>query len=91
MADSPLSVIAEMVFTLLQSAVDAIGSLGGLLLKLFGVLGGVSATGTTGFVAAVGVLAVVLFFIGKFVLKSAKTIMILLLVGAALLAILFFA
>jgi hypothetical protein len=91
MADSLLSVIVEMVLTILQNAVDTIGSLWGLLLKLLGVAGGVSATGTTGFLVAMGVLFIVLFFLGKFVLKSAKTIIILLLLGAALLAVLFLA
>jgi hypothetical protein len=91
MADSVIGIVAEMVFTILQSAVDAIMSIGGLLARLLGTLGWVSGTGTTGFLVSVAVLGLILFFVGKFVLRSLKTIMILLVIGAALLAVLFLA
>jgi len=89
MVEAPLTVIFEMVQTILQNAVSTLSSLFGLLADLFQSLSFVGGTGGLGFVLAIIVLAVVLFFLGKFILKSGKLIIILFVIGLILLLVLF--
>jgi len=92
MADSPVGVVAEMVFAIVQSFVDTAKQVAALFVKFLGSLGGVLGSGNlVAFLLALALLAFVLFLIWKFVLKSWKEILILLLVGGALLAVLFLA
>lgn len=89
MVESPLAVIFEMVFTILQNTVSTLMSLLGMMGSLFQSLGFVSSTGGLGFVLSVIVLAVVLFFLTKFFLKSGKLIIMLFVIGLVLLFLLF--
>lgn len=89
MVESPLNVIFEMVFTVLQNAVSTLMSLLGMMGSLFQSLGFVSSTGGLGFMLSVIILAVVLFFATKFFLRSAKMIIILFIIGVVLLFLLF--
>jgi len=91
MAASPLGVIAEMLFTIVQSSLDTAVSIGGLFVKFLGTVGIVAASGTTGFLVAVGILSAVALFVWKFLFKSAKEIIIFFLAGIAILAVLFLA
>jgi hypothetical protein len=89
MVEAPLSVIFEMVVTILQNAVSTLSALFGLLMDLFQSLSFVGSMGSLGFVLAVVVLVVVLFFLGKFILKSGKMIIMLFVIGLVLLLVLF--
>ena len=91
MASSPLGIIAEMLFTIVQSSIQTAGDIGGLFVKFLGAVGVVASSGTTGFLVAVGILSVVALFVWKFMFKSAKDIIIFFLAGAAILAVLFLA
>ncbi|MCX6815166.1 MAG: hypothetical protein NTY20_05965 [Candidatus Aenigmarchaeota archaeon] len=92
MADSPVGVVAEMVFAIVQSFLETAKQIGTLFVKFLGSLGIVLFSGNIiAFLLALALLAFVLFLIWKFVLKSWKEILILLFVGAALLAVLFLA
>jgi len=92
MADSPVGVVAQMVFAIVQSAVDTAVQVASLFVRFLGSLGGVAGSGNlAAFFLAFVLLVFVLFLIWKFVLKSWKEIIILLFVGLALLAVLFLA
>jgi hypothetical protein len=87
--DAPLAIIFEMIKTVLTNIIGTTGS----LLNLFGdlslSLGAIAGMGTTGFLVAVLVLGIVLFFLGKFLLKSWKTIILLFIALAILMWFLF--
>lgn len=89
MVESPLNVIFEMVFTVLQNAVSTLMSLLGMMGSLFQSLGFVSGTGGVGFMLSVIILVVVLFFVTKFFMRSAKMIIMLFIIGVVLLFLLF--
>ena len=92
MADSPVGVVAEMAFAIVQSFLETAKQVGALFVKFLGSLGIVLFSGNIiAFLLALALLVFVLFLIWKFVLKSWKEILILLFVGAALLAVLFLA
>jgi len=92
MADSAIGLVAEMVFALVRSFFDTAKTVGGLFVKLLSSMGLVLFSGNiTAFLLCLALLVFVLFLIWKFVLKSWKEVLILLLVGAALLAVLFLA
>ncbi|NIO22664.1 MAG: hypothetical protein JSW41_02200 [Candidatus Aenigmatarchaeota archaeon] len=89
MVEAPLTVIFEMVATILQNTVSTLMSLLGSMGNLFESLGFVSGMGGLGFVLAIVVFVVVLFFLGKFFLRSGKMIIILFVIGLLLLLVLF--
>ncbi|MEM5812327.1 MAG: hypothetical protein QXN71_01485 [Candidatus Aenigmatarchaeota archaeon] len=89
MSDSIIGVIAEMVFYVLNSTADAIVSLFRLFLKLVGIAEIVSSTGALGIFVSAFALGLVLFFLWKFAIKSLKTIIILLVIGALLILAVF--
>jgi len=92
MADSPIGVVAEMIFTLIQGSLSTAKQMGSLFVKFLSSMGVVFFSGNlTAFLLALTLLVFVLFLLWRFVLKSWKEILILLLVGAALLAVLFLA
>jgi len=92
MADSPVGVVAEMVFAIVQGFVDTAKQVASLFVKFLSSLGIVLGSGNlAAFLLGFALLVFVLFLIWKFVLKSWKEILILLFVGAALLAVLFLA
>ena len=92
MADSPLGLVTEMIFAVVKGSADTAVQVASLFAKFLGSLGTVFGSGNiTAFVLALALLVFVLFLIWKFVLKSWKEILILLAVGAALLAVLFLA
>lgn len=90
MVESPLIVIFEMVFTILQNTISTLFSLFGMMGSLTQSLGFVSSTGGLGFILAAVIFVVVLFLLTKFVLKSGKMIIILFIVGIVLLFALFY-
>ncbi len=92
MADSPIGVVAEMIFTLIQGSLSTAKQMGSLFVKFLSSMGIVLFSGNiTAFILSLALLVFVLFLIWKFVLRSWKEILILLAVGAALLAVLFLA
>ncbi len=91
MVESPLTVIFEMVFTILQNTISTLFSLLGMMGSLTQSLGFISSTGGLGFVLSVIILVAVLFFLTKFFFKSGKMILILFIIGIVLLFALFYA
>jgi hypothetical protein len=89
MVDAPLAVIFEIIVAVIQGAVSTLFSIFRLMADLFQSLSFVGSTGGLGFFLAVIVMAVVLFFVGKFILKSGKMIIILFIIGILLLLALF--
>ena len=89
MAESPLAVIFEMVVTVLQNSVSTLQSLFGMSGELFTSVGFMGSINPLGLVLGAIILVVVLFFLGKFVLKSIKFIIILFIIGLILLFVLF--
>lgn len=89
MAGSPLAVIFEMVVTVLQNSISTLQSLFGMSGDLFSSVGFMGSINPLGMVMGVVILAVVLFFLGKFFLKSMKFIIMLFIIGIILLFILF--
>ena len=86
--ESPLLIIFEMIRFLIESSVNALRTILGLFLDLVGSLGFLSAIGGVGvLVLSVIIIAVVVFFLGKFVAKSWKGIAVLGLAGAAIIAL----
>jgi large-conductance mechanosensitive channel len=92
MAESPLGVVAEIVFALVQDFLDNARQMGALFVKFLDSMGLVFLSGNiAAFLLAFALMAFVLFLIWKFLFKGWKEIVILLLVGMALLAVLFLA
>ncbi len=89
MVEAPLTVIFEMVVMVFQNAVSTIFGLFGMMGNLSQSLSFISGTGSLGLILAVVVMAVVLFFVGKFVLKSGKLIIILFIIGLVMLTLMF--
>ncbi len=79
-----------MVDLLIGNTVETLLTIGELFAQLVNQLGFVSVTaGTGGLVVSVAILAVVMFFIGKFVMSSAKTLIILFIIGFIVLFLMF--
>jgi len=89
MVESPLAVIFEMVIAVLQNSVSTLYSLFGMSGELFRSVGFMGSINPLGLVLGAIVLVLVLFFLGKFVLKSIKFIIILFIIGLILLFVLF--
>ncbi|HJW97423.1 MAG TPA: hypothetical protein VJ485_04645 [archaeon] len=90
MADSPLGVVTDMLFAVVRGSFDTAKEVGGLFVRFLSSLGIVLFSGNVAaFILSLVLLAFVLFVIWKFVLKSWKEILILLVAGIALLAVLF--
>ena len=79
--DAPLEIILRMVETVLSNTLGTLSALFRLFRDLTLSLGAVAGMGTTGFLVAAIVLGLVLFFLGKFLLKSWKTIILMFVVG----------
>ncbi|MBN2042352.1 MAG: hypothetical protein JW754_00940 [Candidatus Aenigmarchaeota archaeon] len=87
---SPLSVLIDMIFLLLDNTIGTIQSLFVLFQEFFGGLMGISeAGGMPTFIFSVVIIGLVVFFLAKFFFKSAKTILLLVVVGIAMIAVLF--
>ena len=79
-----------MVDLLIGNTVETLMAIGELFAQLVNQLGFVSVTaGTGGLVVSVAILAVVMLFIGKFVMSSAKTLIILFIIGFIVLFLMF--
>jgi hypothetical protein len=89
MVDAPLTVIFEMVTMVLQNTVSTLFNLFGMMGNLSSSLFFIGNTGILGLSVAIIVMVVVLFFVGKFVLKSGKLIIILFIIGFLLLMVMF--
>jgi hypothetical protein len=86
MSQSPLLVIIEMVWFIINNTVNAMLGVFKLFGKLIGSLEFMSAIGgSTGFFLSVVIIAVVVFFLGKFFLKLGKQVIILFVVSMILL------
>ena len=89
MVDAPLQVISDMVFTVLQNTISTLLVLVRHTGSLFESLGFVSSSGMLGFIIAIVILGLVLFFLTRFFLKSGKLIIVLFALGLVLLFLLF--
>jgi hypothetical protein len=78
-----------MVFLVLNKTAETAGDVLGLFTRFMESIGAVAASGIGGFVLALLILSLVLFCVWKFLFSSAKIIIILLLAGAAILAVFF--
>lgn len=88
--ESPLVIIFEMIRLLIVNAIQTMIELVSMFLNLVGSLGFLSAIGGVGvLVLSVIIIAVVVFFLGKFVLKSWKGIILLGVAGIIVMAVLF--
>jgi hypothetical protein len=79
--DAPLAIILEMVRVVLSNTLGTLTSLFQLFVQLSGSLGLIAGLGPAGLALAAIVLGGVLFFLGKFFLKSWKIIVILFIAG----------
>jgi len=86
--ESPLLIILEMIMFLIESSVNALRTILGMFLDLIASLGFLSMVGGAGvFILSVIIVAVVVFFLGKFVAKSWKGILVLGLAGAVIIGL----
>lgn len=80
--ESPLVIIIEMIRILIVNAIKTINALIGMFLELLGSLGFVSAIGGLGvFILSVIIIALVVFFLGKFVFNAGKGVILLFIAG----------
>lgn len=85
MPSSVLGTILEMIQLVISNSVSTLERLSGLFGKFLGGLGFVSvAGGPAGIVIAIIVLAIVIYFLGKFVLSTGKVVVLLFLAGLGL-------
>ncbi len=90
MVEGPIYVILDMITLVLKNTVGTIFSLLGLSENLLGSLTAVTlAGGGLGLAIVLVIIAVVGFFVVKFLLRSMKLIAILILLGLGVLAFLF--
>lgn len=82
--DAPFAIILEMVRVVLSNTLGTLASLFQLFVQLSNSLGFIAGLGPAGLALAAVVLGGVLFFFGKFFLKSWKIIIILFIVGMLL-------
>ncbi|NIO22796.1 MAG: hypothetical protein GTN38_02085 [Candidatus Aenigmarchaeota archaeon] len=83
--ESPISIIIEMIITVIANGINTLLELFGLLLNLIGSLGFVSRVGGFPlFIVSVVIICLVVYFLGKFFFKVGKQIIILLIVGVVL-------
>ena len=86
--DAPLVIILEMVRVIFSNTIGTLVNLGGLFGSLTQSLAFISGMGALGFFVAAAVLGLVLFFLGKFFLKSWKLLAILFIAGLVILWVL---
>jgi hypothetical protein len=91
MAQSPIATILEMIIVVIVSIAQTLGALFGLFVQLLGDLEFVSSLGLMGLIMSVVIVSVVVYFLGKFVLKSGKVLLPLFIVGVIILWILILA
>jgi len=78
-----MGTIFEMLELLVSNTTGTLLAIGELFAQLVNQLGFVSITaGTGGILVSVAILAVVLFFLGKFVLSSVKILIVLFILGS---------
>lgn len=82
---APLDIILQMIIVVFSNTFGTLLSLFGLFGNLTESLAFVSSLGPLGLVVAALVLAVVLYFLGRFFIKSWKLLVILFVVGLLLL------
>lgn len=87
--ESPLVIIIEMIRLLIDNTIRTVLDLIGMFLNLLGSLGFISAIGGIGvLILAVIIIAVVVYFLGKFVFGAGKGIIFLFIAGVIVAAIL---
>ncbi len=90
MAESPLGILIEMISVLLENTIGTLQSLFGLFRDFFSAMFGISQSGGFfPFLFSVVIIGIVLLFLAKFFFRSAKTILVMLAVGAIMVAVLF--
>jgi hypothetical protein len=82
--DAPVAIILEMLKTVLSNTIGTLVSLFQLFGNLSQSLAFIGSTGPLGFAVAVLVLGIVLFFLGKFFLKSWKLLAIIFIISIIL-------
>jgi hypothetical protein len=83
-AEAPALTILDMVFGVISSIGNTTGMLFENMIKLFGQLYVVSASGIGGFILSAVIVVLVLYFVGRFMMGSWKVLVIL---GAVAVAI----
>ncbi len=86
---SPIDLILEMISLVIENVINTLVNIFGLFGEFLHSLGFVSGSGPLPFLISVLILGVVLFFLGKFFIRSLKTVFFLFIVGIVILAILF--
>ncbi len=82
--------LLEMIFVLLDNTIGTLQSLFVLFQDFFGGMMGISEIGgMPTFIFSVIIIGLVVFFLAKFFFKSAKTILLLIVVGIVMVAVLF--
>ncbi len=86
MAEAPIAIILNMIYTVVGSAGSLIVQLLGMFFDLMDSMGAVAAVGgSVGLFLAIGVLLLVGFFVLKFIFATGKSIIFLGLAGLLLL------
>ena len=90
-AESPLSIILEMIVLVISGTINTIASVFGKFFELLASLEFISGFGALGLFIAIAIMAVVIFFFIKFFAKSGKMLIPFFIVGVILLWILILA
>ena len=86
---SPVGLIIEMITLIIQNTVNTLITVISLFSQFLGSLGFASSFGPLPFIISVLILGAVLFFLGKFVAGSLKTIILLFIAGFVILLMVF--
>lgn len=89
--ESPLAIIFEMIVLVIWGTISTIGSVFGKFFELFASLEFISGFGALGLFLAIGIMAVVIFFLIKFFAKSGKMLIPFFIVGVIIMWILILA
>lgn len=83
--ESPISIIIGMIVTVIVNGINTLRELFSLFLNLVASLGFVSRVGGFPlFIASVIIISLVIYFLGKFLFKMGKQIIVLFVVGVVL-------
>lgn len=86
---SPIDLIIEMILLIINNTINTLLNIIGLFGEFLNSMGIVSGFGPFPFLLSVLILGVVLFFLGKFFIRSLKTIVLLFIAGFVILGIIF--
>ena len=83
--ESPLGIIIGTVWIILEDVMHVLAVLVDMLFRLIKSLNPLSDSGPTGFIISIVVIFLVVFFIGRFVFDSGKSMLILIAAAVVLL------